>query len=836
MKGVTKLENWSIRQCEAGGAIVSTYEMIRNQKDELIYIGKPEEAQAALIEKGRLGASVIEDGEAEYLRWVEEKDWIYSCEFNRPQNSGMIYLNFEGLDTVCDIYLNGKRIAESKSMYLPLRLEVSGLLRHENELIVYFHSLHKLMDNYSRNMPEEWKGVIRLCNMFRKATGDFSDYYGAKPYFTPIGICGNVYLEMPDEAEITQSEITYELNPDYSEVIVNMSVAGRACGGEVEAEFELCEENSASVFCKRVKVKATERSDYHESVTFKLQNPKMWWPRKYGDQSLYLAGFTVYVDGVKRDYYERLTGFRDVKVVGSLKFRVNGVLMKFWGSNIAPIGSISHRWNPESAVKIMDNADKCNFNMLRIWGPGEVYGDELYAEADRRGIMIWQDFFHEFSQLPDSEEYMKLYLAEAANLIRRIKNHPSILLWCGSNETLFMAELFNDKASFGHKLLTHEYRKLCLELDPTRYYHDSSPSGGEQSSDPLFGDTHGSHGILSYVPGEEYAVFYTENITTFPPELKSLKRFIKEKHLWPEGFVDSAVYGKPYAIPPALERRAMVNALKKLGPIEQFYDATDAGSLIYKLTAAAGLRLYKEIADTRRGKPAYDSAGERRSNGHLIWKFNATWPQFYCALVDYYGEKHIPYYSVRRAFEPFLLTFDVKDHVYVWGVNDTAQDVMGKLCVKLFDISRNQVIMEFTKSVAVPAGESAVLTNLDSFRYFKRDNILFAALEAPDGRQVGRAVGYVDIERHIDFPQAEVKLEVDNGILKVTADKFARCIELSGNDDGDEFGWHFEDNYFDLLPFETKLVSISGKHTSGTVYAKAHYSKAVSEVSWAKPL
>ena len=134
--------------------------------------------------------------------------------------------------------------------------------------------------------------------------------------------------------------------------------------------------------------------------------------------------------------------------------------------------------------------------------------------------------------------------------------------------------------------------------------------------------------MMSFLPGEEFAVFFSEHIVTFPPELKSLQRFIPIEEIWPEGFSDLASFGRESCFPPALRRRTNNFCQEKLGPVERFYDATDAQSLVYKLTAAAGYAYYQQITRLRRGKPVYDAMGERRCNGYLSWKFNKTWPQF----------------------------------------------------------------------------------------------------------------------------------------------------------------------------------------------------------------
>ena len=73
-----------------------------------------------------------------------------------------------------------------------------------------------------------------------------------------------------------------------------------------------------------------------------------------------------------------------------------------------------------------------------------------------------------------------------------------------------------------------------------------------------------------------------------------------------------------------------------------------------------------------------------------------------------------------------------------------------------------------------------------------------------------------------------------DGVMVLTTDKFARSVELIGDADGDDFGWEFEDNCFDLLPGECKRVKVLGKHRKGTIRAKAAYSSRTVEVEFQK--
>jgi beta-mannosidase len=131
-------------------------------------------------------------------------------------------------------------------------------------------------------------------------------------------------------------------------------------------------------------------------------------------------------------------------------------------------------------------------------------------------------------------------------------------------------------------------------------------------------------------------------------------------------------------------------------------------------------------------------------------------------------------------------------------------------------------------------GQSVVVVRLDQagIRAFRREHILFATLTDKSGRVLARVNALADIERRLTFPDARLDVKVTRGDLVITTDKFARCVTLEGDANGDPFGWFFEDNYFDLLPGEIKVVRVLGGHSAGRVTAKPWHSPHQTTVEW----
>jgi beta-mannosidase len=275
-------------------------------------------------------------------------------------------------------------------------------------------------------------------------------------------------------------------------------------------------------------------------------------------------------------------------------------------------------------------------------------------------------------------------------------------------------------------------------------------------------------------------------------------------------------------------------ASKKTGPVEQLFDATDDVSLINRIGIAEGMYYQDTVERQRRGRPATEAGDRRCCGGYLVWKFNDSWTEIYSAKIDYFLEPYHAYYFLKRAYSPVLLSFDIDTFIYLWVVNDSMETVSGTVKIQLYHLGANQFHKEIIKEVSVAPGKSLVAVQLDKegIRAFRKEHILFATLTDKNNKCIARADSLTDIERRLSFPNANLTIKVENSSLIITTDKFARNINLEGDANGDSFGWFFEDNYFDLLPGETKTVRILGKHTKGKITAKPWYSSNITKIDW----
>jgi beta-mannosidase len=789
----------------------------------------------AMVHDVLLSHGVIETpwlpGRAEACRWVAERDWVYATRFSVADPSGQHFLRFKGLDTIVDVYLNGERIAQQSNAFMPLRVDVGGRLRNENTLVLHFRTVFD---------PED-RSIVRFVDgdpsrPVRRPQNNYNTYLGPQPYYSRVGVYDDVVLEAVGAAEIGQLVVDVALSDDLATGRVIVEAGGLSQAQELELDVRLLAPDGA--VAERASTPIHDcRGNYRAEATILVHDPELWWPRGYGGQPLYQVEVTLLADGEVADREVRTAGFRRVTMPEMLHFEVNGVPVRLWGGNWVSPDWVTTVWNPERVERLLDIAENAHFSAFRVWGVVEAPDNHFYEQADRRGFLLWQDFT--VLPLQPDEVSRAICREQAAHLIRRLKHHPSVLMWCGGNE----AAMWNESEYGGpggewpgRVPAEQDVAEVCQELDPARFYLPNSPYHGIDANDPKQGDTHG-YTNMWYVPGYDDLVFASEDTRIAAPPLRSLKRFFAPQDLWPEAYSPVYRHGDEYPWPESWMRYTTSLSWKKTGPVEQFYDATNPAELVYRLGMAEALYYRETIERQRRGRPASGDAERRICGGYLVWKYNDSWPQIYSGKVDYFLEPYIPYYAIKRAYAPVLLSLEVGTYVWLWVVNDSPTPVEGQVTVQLFHLPRNEVVTEIVRPVQVRPDRSSVVVRLDEVGIgtFYRDHVLYACLRDAQGQVTARANAMADIERRVTFPRARLDVQVrDDGALVLSTDRFARSVVVEGDADGDAFGWLFEDNWFDLLPGERKVVRVLGEHARGRITARAWYSPHVTAVDWVR--
>ena len=779
-------------------------------------------------------------GWAEEAEWISEYDWLYSCHFNADPDLASNWLWFHGLDTITDIYLNGEWIGSHDDFYISNKINVTGKVQRENSLVLHFHNVADYLKTLP--YPEEWHETVTPCKVMRKPIHDFpsgvvngTNYQGAYRYYSPIGVYDRVELISADQAEITENWLRTNLERNLTDGSLSVSLSGLTYAGDVAVMIRLLDPAGKEVFADYQKADILN-GQWHIEKSFDVNNPEVWWPRDFGGQPLYTVRAELILDnGELCDILEKKVGFRHVEMPYPLAFTVNGKKVRMWGGSMDPFQGWTHCLRMDRVTRLLDMIENANMNTLRIWGEGIPQRDEFYDECDRRGVIVWQEFFLGFGGYPNTKEYRQMYKKEAEELIIRLRHHTSLFMWCSGNETIMGSEFMNrEKPVYVIETIMEDFPELVGTLDPGRYYHQSCPSGGEWANDPRVGDHH-TYDCIWYYPYKDYPNFVTEHIRTAPPVIYSLKKIIRGE-LWPEGYDGRLLHDDEFPIPSTWAERSNHGALGhiKTGPYWEYYDADNAYDHIYRFAAAYAQEMRDGLERVRMGGPDGKTPPARRSKGHFSCKLNDTWPKVYCAIIDFFQEGFMPYYATLQAQAPVLVCFDVRDEIKLWLVNDSPEDISGSVCFGLFDINENKFVYTKTVRAAMAQGTSDILFDLNDMHFFKKSLLLYAHFEDDAGQRSSTSIDYIDIERHYKFPKARLNVQVEGDELVIETDQFARCVEITGIKDGNEFGWLFSDNYFDLVPGDQKRVRVTSK-TDGDISVKAHYSPLITVVSYETP-
>lgn len=798
-----------------------------DKKEEKFFTSIPKQIHEILIENSKMENPVISHSGTESI-FFSKKDWVYECKFSGDKQADRSILTCKGLDTIVDLWLNGIKIGEHRDMFFPFQCDITDKIQEENSLVFYFHSPLTYLDNLKE--PQEWKGKIPKSHYIRKAVHDYADFLGIKPYYCPVGIFDTVQILEYEKGRIDTFRIDCSLSMKKGTAEIKVRVEGEWFHSNTGEVIAVLENPDGKVIGEKIK---NTQGKFQEQIHWEIENPQLWYPSGYGEQALYKVKLFLEQCEVCLEQQEKSVGIRKIQYGDNFQFWINGEKIRLWGANVVPVNGVTHCFDKERTYTLIKRAKEANMNVLRLWGGGEPFSEEIYEMADQEGLLIWVEFFHNYGMYPDSKRFMNLYRKEAEYMTETLAHHACVFMWSGGNECHMAAELLQPGERYIGEKIFQMYEAVVKKSLPDIFYQKNSPWGGSFYNDPRTGDMHGWNNIW-YVPYEKYPVFFSENSRVSPPVYRSLKSYIPDDdEFWPKGFIPRRTKYTEELFPPSWMKLSGGPETYRCSPIEEFYDSDTPEQLIHQCQAAHA-RSMKEYGERiKRGKTSTEK--KIRCQGELIWKLNDTWPQIFTGLLDYDLEPGMAYFAVKRVFEQIQISFQIEDHIEVWGINDSNREVEGILETCVFDMEKNRILYEKRKSVNLLAKNSTVLADLDEYPMFYRKNVLYACLKGKKGEIICRNYDFLEIERNLPFPEASIELRQEGEYIVVSTDQYAHCIELLGKDGSTEKGFVFEDNYFELMPFETRKIRVEYSGEDFEITAQSMYSARKAVLYYKKP-
>lgn len=423
-------------------------------------------------------------------------------------------LVFEGLDTFATVTLNGKEILTADNMFLSHRVNVSDSIKAaggENTLEIVFDSALLRGRDLVKEHSHEHNFLVRQTEAGRVPTRKAQYNWGWDwgPILMTAGPWKPVFLEQY-VARIDDFWAQSEVSPDLKTVSGSISVqtAGSVQKGD-KLDVALSVDGGENVLHEQVDI----TDDNLTKIPFKLNAPKLWYPLNYGSQTRYsLSVKLVSTDTTVHAPQPRLIGFRRVELVQqpdkhgkSFYFRINNIDVFAGGSCWIPTDSFQaqisakrcHDW-----IKLMAEGNQV---MIRIWGGGVYEHDALIDACDELGVLVWHDFQFACASYPTYSSYLDSVEREARQNVRRLRWHPSMVIWAGNNEDYQVQERYKLDYDFDNKnpddwlrssfparyIYEHLLPMVVKEEDPYQIYHPSSPWGdGKPTADATVGDIH----------------------------------------------------------------------------------------------------------------------------------------------------------------------------------------------------------------------------------------------------------------------------------------------------------------------------------------------------------
>jgi exo-1,4-beta-D-glucosaminidase len=737
------------------------------------------------------------------------RSWWYRKEFDLPAGQGgrAVFLNFDGINYRANIWFNGQRLADAREAAGAFRryaLDVTRWARPGGRNAVAVEVFAPEVTDLAVTWVD-WNPMPPDKNM-----GLWSDVY-----VTDSGPIALAHPHVISRLDLPSLDVAHL---DVSVEAVNTTdraVQGTLRGAIGEIRF-------AQAVALAPREKKIVRFTPATTPVLDVRSPRLWWPYRMGEQNLHTIALEIESEGAVSDRQQARFGIREVTSEltdkGHRLFRVNGrrVLIRGggWASDMM-LRRSSARLRAE-----MRYVKEMGLNAVR--SEGKFESDEFFDVADEEGILLmigWCCCDHwETWDKWDAEDH-RVAVASLGDQTRRLRNHPSVFVWTNGSdgppppavEKAYLDEL--DRVDWAAPVLSNATDKPGM----------GGPSGVKM------------RGPYEYVP-PSYWLLDTKHGGAFGfdtevspgaavPPIESLKQMLPAEHLWPiDAFWIFHAGGQEFAtlkpFTAALEGR-----YGKATSVEDY--ARKAQALTYEGQRA----MFEAFARNK-----------YTATGVIQWMLNNAWPSMIWHLYDYYLRPGGGYYGTKKACEPLHVQYSYDDRSVV-VVNDRQEPATGlKLTASVLDFSLSP---KFSREMSVDVPADGVVRAFEIPALKGIGTTYFVRLDLNDA--AGQPVStnfywlstrddvldwaktewfYTPVKQHADLTALgrlpattlEIVPVVDGaagrGRVRVTntgpALAFQVHLKLSDAADGRErLPVHWDDNYFALLPGESREIAVS---------------------------
>jgi len=638
----------------------------------------PGAVQLDVARSENYGALYYAENWRQYL-WMEDVYWTYRTSFTQPAldfNDQLFFVS-KGIDYHFDIFFNNELVHSQEGMFTSVRINLTHYIRQDNELSIIIHPIPKNFTTVASR-----KQADQTC---KPAVSYGWDWH---PRLVPSGIWDDTYLEIKKESFINHVDFDYELNTSRT---------------KAELYFDIMVENYDD---RSIDLTITDKDDtLLLNVSYILESEitcideiltdiDLWHPNGYGEPVLYTISVVLYDSNeAVLDEHVFRTGFRSISLVMNedawlepsefpksqsippITLEVNGYNVFGKGSNWVPPDIFPGTITEDKYLTLLELARNANFNLLRVWGGGIVNKDSFFELCDSLGIMVWQEFPLSCNVYDGTKAYLSVLEQESESIIKRLKHHPCVALYCGGNE-LFNSWSGMTNQSLALRLLNSQ----CYRFDPKRPFIPTSPLMGMGHGHYVFRDMQKGEDVFQWMPRATNSA-YTEFGVPAPAPIEVLKQIIPENELFPPqrgGSWESHHAFNAWTETTWLMEDVIAYYFGKQDTLEQL---VDNGQLLQS-------QGYKCIFEEARRQ-------KFRCSMALNWCFNEPW--FTAAgnsLVTWQAAPKPAYFAVSESCRPVLASARIPKFLWysgeeftceVWILNDSLAKVeSSELTVTLF--------------------------------------------------------------------------------------------------------------------------------------------------------
>ena len=758
----------------------------------------PGTVQTDLLKLGEIPHPFIGNNE-DSIQWISEKNWLYKTSFTVPKTSlkkEKHLLEFEGLDTYAHIFLNDSLIGKTHNAFRGWEFDISSIIKVNNELKIKFFSVDSIETKAENALAYTLPESPRVFT--RKPQYQYGWDWG--PRIKTMGITNVITLTSYSNFRCKDVYLnTHNITDSIAHITAELTIQSQK---EENIKVTIHNKNTQEQYQETLSIQPS-KTQYQ--IPFSIKNPKRWWTHNLGEPFLYDIDITIELNDKPHTSFSKKLGIRTVELITekdsigeSFYFKLNGKPVYMKGANYIPQNVFLPEVNQDKYLQLINDVVDTNMNMLRVWGGGVYENNFFYQLCDANGVLVWQDFMFACAMYPGDDAFLENVKQEAIENVKRLRQHPSIALWCGNNENSEGwhrwgwkdGKTENQKQEIWngyYAVFNHILPQVVDSLHPSVSYWESSPKFGRGDKRYQFeGDAHDWWVWHDGYPFEHFEGEVPRFMSEFGfqsfPSYEAIQYFTEQDRidLNHPSFANHQKHSRGFSlIKEYMERDFPV-------PIK-------GADYVYMSQLVQAYGMTKGIYAHRRAKPY--------NMGTLYWQLNDCWPAVSWSSIDGLDNWKAFHYQAKKAFENIILsTYQKENEVEVFIVNDTFTEINDTLKVSHQDFNGNTFFKEvIAYNSPINSSKIAYIFDITKKEYEKENS--FLKLTYGDAQYFH----YFSKPKNLSLENKPIDLEITQNqkgyLIRLTSKTLQKNVFLHSKEKG-----IWTDNYFDLLPGISKEI------------------------------